>query len=163
MVLNVNQEAFLELSQELLDRGALLRFQAHGDSMYPFIKNGNIIVIEPRNGNAVSTGDVIFYRRTDGLVTAHRLVKINNQNDSPVLTTKGDSLYYFDPPVTGEQVMGRVVLIESQERKLQLTGWTGRVFGRLTACFARGRYPAQTRLVRNMGRLCWLLGGRRLK
>lgn len=161
--MNVNQADFLELSQELLDRGALLRFQAHGNSMYPFIKNGNILTIEPRNGNAVSTGDVIFYRRPDDSVTAHRLVKENKHKDNTVLITKGDSLEYFDPPVTGGQVMGRVILIENHDRKLQLNGWTGRVLGRLTACFARGRYPNQIRLVRNTGRLWWLLGGRRIK
>ena len=65
-VLNTDQADFLELSQELLDRGGLLRFQAQGRSMYPFIKNGDIILVEPRNGNSVGIGDIIFYRRSDG-------------------------------------------------------------------------------------------------
>ncbi len=161
--MDVNRADFLELSQELLDRGGLLRFQAHGNSMYPLIKNGNIIVVEPRNGNTVNIGDVIFYRRPDGSVTAHRLIKINEKRDSKALMTKGDSLGNFDPPVVGEQVMGKVILIESHKRKLRLNGWSGRAFGRLTACFARGHYPNQIRLIRNTGRFWWLLGGRRIK
>ncbi len=161
--MNTDQAGFLELSQELLDRGALLRFQAHGSSMHPFIKNGDIIIVEPKNGHSVSTGDIIFYRRPDGSPTAHRLVKVSGRKESISLITKGDAMKYIDPPVTDTQVMGRVILIEGHGRKLRLNGWPGRVFGRLTAWFARGRYPNQRRVVRYIDRLGWLCGGRRVK
>ena len=161
--MNTDQADFLELSQELLDRGGLLRFQANGSSMYPFIKNGDIIMVEPRNGNSVSTGDIIFYRRPDGSLAAHRLIKINGREDSLILITKGDALKYIDPPVNDTQVMGRVILIEGQERKLRLNGRPGRFLGRLIAWLARGRYPNQRRVVRYMDRLGWLCGGRRVK
>jgi len=158
--LNTDQADFLELSQELLDRGALLRFQAHGHSMYPFIKNGDIIIVEARNGRSVEIGDIIFYRRPGGSPTAHRLVKINGRKDSKVLITKGDAMKNIDPPVNDTQVMGRVILIEENERKLKLNGWPGRIYGRVTAWLARGRYPNQRRVVRYIDRLGWLCGGR---
>jgi len=161
--LKANRADFLELSQELLDRGALLRFRAHGRSMHPFIKNGNILIVEPLNGTSASIGDVIFYRRAEGSLTAHRLIKKNRNKDIMVLITKGDPLSYFDPPIPVEQVMGRVISIELQERQLQLNGWLGRPFGFLIALFARGHYSNQARLVRNLGRLWWLIGGRRIK
>jgi signal peptidase I len=162
-VLNTNQADFLELSQRLLDRGALLRFQAHGRSMYPFIKHGDIIVIEPRNGSTVSTGDIIFYRKQDGSTTAHRLVKVSCRKDKTVLLTKGDALKYTDLPVSPAQVMGRVILIEGRGRKLKLNGWTGRMFGRFVAWMTRRHYPNQRRIVRYIDRLGWLFGGRRTK
>jgi signal peptidase I len=162
-VLNTNQADFLELSQRLLDRGALLRFQAHGRSMYPFIKHGDIIVIEPRNGSTVSIGDVIFYRKQDGSTIAHRLVKVSCRKDKTVLLTKGDALKYTDLPVSPAQVMGRVILIEGRGRKLKLNGWTGRMFGRFVAWMARRHYPNQRRIVRYIDRLGWLLLGRRTK
>jgi signal peptidase I len=161
--LNTDQAGFLELSQELLDRGALLRFQAHGSSMYPFIKNGDIIIVEQRNGSSVSRGDIIFYRRPDGSPTAHRLVEIKSRGNSIVLITKGDAMKYADPPVIDKHVMGRVITIEGQGKKLRLNGWPGRFFGRVTAWLARGRYPNQRRVVRYIDRFGWLCGGRRVK
>lgn len=151
------------MSQGLLDRGALLRFQAHGRSMYPFIKHGDIIIIEPRNGSSVSTGEIIFYRRPDGSTTTHRLVKTSGRRDSLVLLTKGDALKYIDPPVSPAQVMGRVIMIEGSGRKLRLNGWAGRVFSRLIAWAARRHYPNQRRVVRYIDRLGWFCLGRRIK
>lgn len=161
--LNTDQADFLELSQELLDRGGLLRFQAHGRSMHPFIHHGDVIIVEPRNGNAAIVGDIIFYRRSDGSITAHRLIKINGKKDNTVLITKGDALKYVDQPITCGQVMGRVITIEGQGRKVRLNGWPGRYFGRLVAWIARGRYPNQRRLVRYIDRFGRLMLGRRIK
>ena len=148
------------MSQELLDRGGLLRFQAHGRSMHPFIKNGDIILVEPRNGNSVGIGDIIFYRRPDGSSAAHRLVKITGKKDGLILITKGDALRFVDPPVTSGQVMGRVINIEGNGRTLKLNGWPGGIFGRLIAWTARGRYPAQGRVVRYIDAFGRLLLGR---
>jgi signal peptidase len=161
--LNTNQAGFLELSQEVLDRGALLRFQAHGSSMYPFIKNGDIIIVERRNGSSVSTGDIIFYRRPDGSPTAHRLVEIKNRENSTILITKGDAMKYADPPLNDKQVMGRVIIIEGRGKKLRLNGWPGRCYGKATAWLARGRYLNQRRIIRYIDKLGWLCGGRRIK
>ena len=161
--LNTDKADFLELSQELLERGALLRFQAQGSSMHPFIKSGDIIVIEPRNGNSVITGDIIFYRRPDGSPTAHRLLRIKGRKGNISLITKGDAMKYSDPPVTGAQVMGRVMLIEGRGRELRLEGWPECFFSRLTAWFARGRYPNQRRIVKYIDRFVWVCLGRRAK
>ena len=65
----------------------------------------------------------------------------------------------FDSPVTDAQVMDRVILIEGNGRKLKLNGWPARLYGRLTVCLARGRYPNQRRVVRYIDRLGWLCGG----
>jgi hypothetical protein len=161
-VLKANRTEFLELSQELLDRGALLRFRATGRSMHPFIKNGSILVVEPFSGLAAKIGDVIFYRRPDGSMTAHRLLKMTGEGNNTVLITKGDSLSYLDPPVPVGQVMGRVIRIEGKSSRLSLTGRAGSLFGSFIARSARGRYTNQGRVVRNLGRLWWLVGGRRL-
>lgn len=161
--MNTDQENFLELSQELLDRGGLLRFQAHGRSMHPFIKTGDIILVEPRNGTSVGIGDVIFYRRPDGSPVVHRLVKITSNMYGLILITKGDALKYVDAPVNSRQVMGRVITIEGNGRELKLNEWRSRVFGRLVAWIARGRYPNQRRVVRFIDRFGRLFLGRKTK
>ncbi len=161
--MNTDQENFLELSQKLLDRGGLLRFQAHGRSMHPFIKNGDIVLVEPCNGNSVGIGDIIFYRRPDGSSAAHRLVKITGTKDGLILIAKGDALKYADTPVNSRQVLGRVITIEGNGRELRLNEWRSRVFGRLVAWTDRGRYPNQRRVVRFINRLGRLFLGRKTK
>ena len=118
--MKANPSDFLELSQEILEQGALLRFRAPGNSMHPFIENGDILVVEPSNGAQAHIGDVIFYRRPDGGLIAHRLIKIDMAGGSTILTTKGDSLDYFDPPLRLEQVLGRVIAVERDGRRLRL-------------------------------------------
>jgi len=157
--LNANRADFLELSQELLDRGALIRFRAHGRSMHPFIKNGDILIVEPMKGKSPDIGDVIFYRHPDDTLTAHRLVKINDCGGNAVLFTKGDYLHNLDLPVQPEQVIGRVVQIEGSRKQLALTRWPGLIFGFFIAWLVRGHYPQQMRIIRNLGRLWWLVGG----
>ena len=151
------------MSRELLDRGGMLRFQAHGRSMYPCIKNGDIILIEPQNGDSVGIGDIVFYGRSDGSMTVHRLIKVAGTKDRTILFTKGDSLKYIDPPVTSRQVMGQVIGIEGNGRQFKLNRWPGHIFGRFVAWMARGRYPNQRRVVRYIDRFGWLLLGRRIK
>ena len=160
---NTNHADFLAISQEVLNRGAFLRFRAHGSSMNPFVKNGNILIIEPLNGISVNIGDVVFYHRSDRSLIAHRLVKINVQKGEPHLITRGDSLNYFDPPVQSWQMIGRVVEIENGQKHLRLSKWSGRIFGFLVALSERGRYPHQRRVTRNLGRLWWLIGGKMIK
>ena len=42
--LSLSGQALLELTQTVLARGALFRFCAKGLSMYPFIKDGDLII-----------------------------------------------------------------------------------------------------------------------
>lgn len=161
--MKTNQTDFLELSQELLNSGASIRFRAHGRSMHPFIKDGDILIVEPMNGALARTGDIIFYRRSSGTLIAHRLIRGEKNKDDTALITKGDSLKYHDTPIPAGQVLGRVVRIEGKARQLPLKAWPGRPLGFIIACFARGRYPHQARFVRNLGRLWWLIKGRHLK
>jgi hypothetical protein len=160
--LKANQTEFLELSQEMFDRGKAIRFRAHGRSMHPFIKDGDILIVEPMNGTLANTGDVIFYRLPFGPLVAHRLIRVEHHENTIVLITKGDSLNYYDTPIPAKQVIGKVVCVDGQKRQLPMKGWLARPFGFLIACFARGRYWNQGRFVRNLGRLWWLLRGRRI-
>jgi hypothetical protein len=160
--MSIDQGNFRELSIELLDSGSKLRFIAHGDSMNPFIQDGNILVTESLKNTSASIGDVIFFRRSgsDNAFTAHRLIKFDQRH---CLLTKGDDLGYYDSPVTPDLILGRVVQVERGRKRLVLTSGLWRIFGLLIACFARGRYYNQGRVVRNLGRLWWLMGGRRIK
>jgi signal peptidase I len=150
---------FDTMAQEVLNQGLNLRFKASGSSMYPFIQAGDILLVEPERPAGLRIGDIIFYRCPPGSYIVHRLVK---KKGAETLITKGDNVSYYDAPFSVEQLMGRIIHIESRNKQLSLHGWLNRSFSWLTARLALGRYTNQTRLIRNLDRLWWLMGGRRM-
>ena len=79
---------FLELSKEILKRGSFLRFRARGGSMYPFIRDGEVIIVKPAKVCEVKIGDIIFYCTSQARMVAHRVIKTCKKNGEMVLMTK---------------------------------------------------------------------------
>jgi len=111
---------FVELAVDILSKGNMLHFRAHGGSMYPFIRDGDIIEVKPIEASAVRLGGVIFYRSAGGRLLAHRVIKVGAQHGQVVLVTKGDSAFGTDPLIHPEQVLGQVVAIKRGERRIRL-------------------------------------------
>jgi signal peptidase I len=145
------------LVQELMARGFCIHARTIGPSMYPLLKTGYKLFIEPRVAAELNIGDIVFYQRGESYVV-HRLIRKNGST----ITTKGDNFPYYDAPVSVEQVLGRVVQIEGSGRRLKLNTAPNRILSGLITCLAHGHYPAQTRLIGNLNRLHWLIEGRRI-
>jgi len=101
-----------DVSSALLSEGKTIRIKANGYSMYPSIKPGSIIIIEPlsQKGNPVP-GEIIAITRESGLVV-HRLIKIEIKDGIRSYIARGDSNAYADPPIPLERIAGRVVRAE---------------------------------------------------
>ena len=110
----------IDLSKEILGRGNNFRFQAQGGSMYPFIRDGDILEIAPVNGEEIRLGDVIFCHVGERRMVVHRVIKKIIQNDKPTFLTKGDSNTDEGEKVYLEQVLGRVKAIERKGRKIRI-------------------------------------------
>lgn len=97
----------------LLSEGKTIRIKAHGYSMYPCIKPGSLILIEPVKikGNPVP-GEIIAIKRENGLIV-HRLLKIVVNNGITTFIARGDSNALEDPPITIGKIAGRIVGAES--------------------------------------------------
>lgn len=111
---------FVILAADILSKGDTLRFRAHGGSMYPFIKDSDVIEVKPLEVSAIRLGDVIFYHSTGGRLFAHRVIKVGMQHSQVTLVTKGDSVSSADPLVRSEQVLGQVVAIKRGKRMIRL-------------------------------------------
>lgn len=110
----------IDLGKEILARGNYLRFRAQGESMHPFIRDGDILEITPVNGEEIRLGDVIFYRVEGKHMVAHRVLKKITQNDKPVFVAKGDSSTGKEERVHLEQILGRVRAIERSKRRIRI-------------------------------------------
>ena len=103
---------FTDVAAELLSLGACVRFQASGHSMYPAIKDGEIIKVEPVEPSQIKKGDIVLYRMKKGVI-AHRVVHIEKRNGGPpFFILRGDTLETCDGIVEPRQVIGRVISVE---------------------------------------------------
>lgn len=100
------------MSLTLLSEGKIIRIKAHGYSMYPAIKPGSLILIEPlRQKGKPVPGEIVALKRENGLVV-HRVMKRVIKNGITYYITRGDSNANKDTPVTIEKIVGRIVKSE---------------------------------------------------
>lgn len=101
----------------LLAEGKTIRVRADGMSMYPSIKSGSVIFIEPYEpGAKPRPGEIIAWKRDAGIVV-HRLVHVYDQKMQKHFVTRGDSCLADDDPIVFDQIAGKVVRIEYPEGK----------------------------------------------
>ncbi len=120
---------FTDICVGLLNQGQGVRFRANGWSMYPTICDGEMINVEPVLPSQVRHGDIILYRCPRG-ITAHRVIHIQKEMNSAlsphcsslVFHTRGDSLKTVDPPLTSDQILGKVFSVERNGRTVALYG-----------------------------------------
>ncbi len=119
MVVNKSR-IFTEASHELLKLGYAVRFRAGGQSMFPTIKDGEMITVEPVATDEIKRGDIVLYRFKRGVI-AHRVVSIEKQAGSGHrFILRGDSSAMCDAPVEAEKVLGRVISVEREGRNINL-------------------------------------------
>jgi len=105
-----------ELAGEVLRSSGKLRLGVTGWSMLPTVWPGDTVVIERADSEAVSEGDIVLFQREHRFFV-HRVVgKITE--DSTILT-RGDAMPRPDPPVVDRDLLGKVVLILREGRRIR--------------------------------------------
>ncbi len=125
---------FPELIANLLTDGNKIKFRAPGNSMYPTVCDGDVVTVMPIDTASITIGDIILYRHRSG-VTAHRVMRIlkrSEKNSRSALqgpqdrslsetlefVFRGDAAINDDAPVSSEQILGKVVSIERNGRRI---------------------------------------------
>ncbi len=108
-----------DLGFSLLDEGKNLKIKAGGYSMYPSIKPGTTIFIEPLAADIdPAPGEVIAWKRESGFVV-HRLVRLEKHGNDVIFFTRGDSCRYEDKAVTRDQIAGKVIRTENRKKRIK--------------------------------------------
>ncbi len=134
---------------ELLRGGTSVRFRANGRSMYPSIRDGEVVVVEPVEPSDVKRGDIVLYRldrstptqssvlspQSSSGVIAHRVVQVNRSNGSHeealLFRLRGDASSCCDEPVEAQQILGLVVFVERKGRSIHLASSRTKMLHRL--------------------------------
>lgn len=106
------------------------------DSMWPLLRPGDLINVQPSHGSILKRGDIIVYvvkNSQDGLGKedwiVHRLVGKHDQD----WLLKGDNRRTFDPPIPNSDILGRVIQINHKQNWTDLRrfpwNWLNRWLG----------------------------------
>jgi hypothetical protein len=119
---------FRELSRTLLKEGISVRFRAMGRSMFPAIRDGETIQVDPARKS--HDGDVMLVDSSDG-IRVHRVVA----TDSATVVTRGDSCLEPDAATARSSIMGHASKVFSAEGeraphtlRTRLRQWSRRIF-----------------------------------
>ncbi len=125
----------LDLTTELLSQSTTVRFRPSGRSMYPSIREGELITVEPVAASDVKLADIVLYRSERGLI-AHRVVEVASRN-SLVFRSRGDASLSCDEPVAGKQILGRVVRVHRNGRSIALATRGAKLWHKARQCASR--------------------------
>lgn len=105
----LNAEQASQLSIQLLRDGHQVRIPAGGVSMFPYLRKGDLLQVEPVSPESLEPGDIIVFQRREQLI-AHRLsgIERSGSKDDFKATTIGDACATYDEPVHAGNYLGKV-------------------------------------------------------
>lgn len=122
---NLSMEALIELLKAVTEKKKPFRIQAHGSSMYPFIKNSNYITISPLTSCHPRLGDVVaFIQPGTKKLIVHRVVGSKRDN----YLIKGDNNRAPDGLIPKANILGYVTKVEKDGKIIHLGSGFERVF-----------------------------------
>ncbi|MFH1593476.1 MAG: signal peptidase I [Candidatus Omnitrophota bacterium] len=109
---------------QLLHEGREVYINTSGYSMYPFIKDGDIIKVAPVREEDLRIGDMLSIDnegRCEAWFCVHRLVKITKKDEKVLYTTKGDANTKVpDRPVEFSRIAGKVIEIQRNDLRIDV-------------------------------------------
>ncbi len=113
--------------RDSLQQGQVARLTVSSNSMAPFLRRGDEVLLEAVVPECLNPGDVVTLAAATGLLT-HRYWATQNSSTGPQLLTRGDRPLAFDLPWLPEAVVGRVQAVTraGAKRELSLVGGAGR-------------------------------------
>ena len=133
-----------EVLEAVLAQGRCARLTVTGQSMRPTLRSGDRVTVAPCAPGDARLGDLLLYRRPDGGLALHRLVR----RGEGWLQTGGDALWRLDARFAPGALIGRAV---DRERAGRTRGPALEPLRRAIALLVLARGIATARLGRLAG------------
>ncbi len=112
---NYDFSALKEIGFTLLSEGKTLKIRADGYSMYPSIKPGSVVFIEPATDvSSFEYGDIVAWKLEKGFIV-HRIIRKFEKDKKLFFVTRGDCNLHEDIPLPAILIAGKVIRIEYPE------------------------------------------------
>ena len=124
---------------EALKKGKIMRFPLYGLSMYPTLREGDILKIKPISYQEARIGDILAsYNFESRKILVHRLVKKIKNNKSDFMLTMAEAVppLYYDLPINPNNcIIAKVIAIERGKQLINLETKWAHFCSRIRACF----------------------------
>ncbi|MFA5100674.1 MAG: GNAT family N-acetyltransferase [Candidatus Omnitrophota bacterium] len=130
MVLFCTAREFDSLCGDIADKADVLRLQAKGGSMSPFIMSGDWVDVALCRGSArdIGQGDIVLFRK-EGNLYLHRVLRKGPRG----FLIKGDMSLGHDGIIPAGDILARVVSVQREGRRVDLRCPANRVISYLAA------------------------------
>ena len=116
------QELSHALRKEAIKNGHAVQTVASGYSMFPFLRKGDLLTVEPVPMETITRGDIVVFELEEKWI-AHRVIKIRDSIESLEFRLRGDTCIEFDPVVNKENYIGSVrVFTRMNSKKVMFKG-----------------------------------------
>ncbi len=105
-----------DLAADVIRNFGELRLKVMGGSMFPAIRPGDVVTLERAESHQLAPGTIVSYRSGDLLIT-HRVKRVMGLQ----LIAQGDTVSRRDAPIPSSEILGKVVSIERNGRRVALT------------------------------------------
>jgi signal peptidase I len=126
---NIPNAKFAEILKTLISEGLSIKFRAGGNSMFPFICDGDIITVSPVS-TSPKIGDVVVLFSPLQILIVHRIISKKKN----LYFTKGDNAYSIDQPVDFLDIIGVVKQVKHKHQNIIRNvryGWIIALFSNL--------------------------------
>ncbi|MFN2156547.1 MAG: signal peptidase I [Anaerolineae bacterium] len=114
-----NADEFQQVAQPLVAQGTSFLLCVYGASMYPTIRDGDVVQVRPVKAGEIGIGDIFLFRNS-GRLFVHRLVAKSRQGDRLLLIAKGDANPRPDKQVEHLDVLGKIVEVRRRRHRRNL-------------------------------------------
>lgn len=130
----IDHNTFL-LLQNTIRKDGWIELPSFGNSMYPFIHQGNLCRFVHCQTAYLRKGDVILFYTKTGQLIGHRLVSIKIVNNQRLFQFKGDTNLGFDELIGEDQILGKLVCVQKKHRKLTPEDCLAKLWGGIILTF----------------------------
>lgn len=108
-----------ELRKEAIQNGHSVQTLASGYSMFPFLRKGDLLTVEPVSMGEIKRGDIVVFESEEKWI-AHRVIHIHSKEGAIQIRTRGDARISSDTAINKANYVGLVSSIERDSKKISL-------------------------------------------
>ena len=114
-----------DLGKQLLQSGQRANFSLGGNSMYPYLRNGDVATVANLPMQDLKLGQIVVFEQ-QGKWIAHRLVAIHRADSRITLVSQGDSTLKVDSPIGQDDYLGVLESFSRNGERHQMNSFVAR-------------------------------------
>lgn len=123
-----DSKTFLLLKNKVQSDG-FIDLPAYGNSMFPFIRKGNLCRFTSAQPSKLKKGDIVLFHSVTGQLVAHRLFDTKELDGNRIFILKGDTNLGFDQPIKEKQILGVLAYVQKGDKRVHMKGFSASYWG----------------------------------